>query len=196
MAGTLLVLACQQGTMSEDRPYLDPKWVTSSYRLPFDENLRLKREARAAADEGDREVCGALFQPSGNDGILELFFVENASNRSHSYELSPRSVQRARKAADQKDARIIGSFHSHPTSDAAPGRSDITHAGVLSLLLIHSVPSGRTRLWQVVLRDGEKKAREIQIQVIGRRTRGPSPLIPSPWHRSKFVENLEVSRGR
>ncbi len=175
-----MVSACQNLPTYENRPHIDPQWIESSYQLPLSENLRLKRAARAATAEGNREVCGAILQQDDNSMTLELFFVENASNRSHSYELSPRSVQRVRKAAINRDSKIIGSFHSHPSSDASPSKSDITHAGVLSLLLIHSVPSGRTRLWQIVLRDGTKKAREVQLEVIGMRIQGPSPLIPSP----------------
>ena len=196
LACALVVSACQHRPAYEDRPYLDPQWVTSSYQLPLQENLRLKREARAAAAEGNREVCGAILQQSDNSRTLELFFVENASNRSHSYELSPRSVQRVRKAADNRDSKIIGSFHSHPSSDAAPSKSDITHAGVLSLLLIHSVPSDRTRLWQIVLRNGTKKAREVQLEVIGRRLRGPSPLNPSPRRPSLPPVDPETSSGQ
>ena len=158
--------------------------MESSYQLPLIDNLRLKRAARAATAEGNREVCGAILQQADNSRTLELFFVENASNHSHSYELSPRSVQRVRKAANSSNSKIIGSFHSHPSSDASPSKSDITHAGVLSLLLIHSVPTGRTRLWQIVLRDGTKKAREVQLEVIGIRLQGPSPLIPSPRQAS------------
>ncbi len=196
LACALVVSACQHRPAYEDRPYLDPQWIKSSYQLPLPENLRLKREARAATAEGNREVCGAIFQHSDTSRTLELFFVENASNRSHSYELSPRSVQRVRKAADNRDSKIIGSFHSHPSSDAAPSKSDITHAGVLSLLLIHSVPSGRTRLWQIVLRDGAKKAREVQLEVIGRRLRGASPLNPSPRRPSLPPVDPGTSSGQ
>ncbi len=196
LACALMVSACQHRPAYEDRPYLDPQWVTSSYQLPLQENLRLKREARAATAEGNREVCGAILQHADDSRTLELFFVENASNRSHSYELSPRSVQRVRKAADNRDSKIIGSFHSHPSSDAAPSKSDITHAGVLSLLLIHSVPSGRTRLWQIVLRDSTKKAREVQLEVIGRRLRGPSPLNPSPRRPSLPPVDSGTSAGQ
>jgi hypothetical protein len=46
-------------------------------------------------------------------------------------------------------------------------------------MLIHSVRTGETRLWRVVLREGRKQAREVELRVHARRTRGPSPLAPS-----------------
>ena len=190
-AGTLLASACQQGTSYESRPYLDSRWVKSSYELPLRENLRLKKAALAASGKGHREVCGAILKGSDGNDTLSLFFVENASNRSHSYEFSPRSIQRIRQAADDCESAIIGAFHSHPSSDAAPGPGDLIHARVGSLLLIHSVPSGQTRLWRVIRREGVKKAREIQLQVIGHRPRGPSPLTPSPRKTSPVAGNQE-----
>jgi len=182
----LIALACSATlsceTDSEDwrQSDLARGWVKSSYRLPYHESIRLSREARLARHNGNREVCGAILRRGGGAGTLELVFADNESRHAHSYELSSRSVKRIRRIARTMKAEIIGSFHSHPTSDATPGRNDLTHAGVHSLLLIHSVPTGRTRLWQVVLRNGAKKAREVQMEVIGRRLRGPSPLAPSP----------------
>ena len=180
LTGVLMSSACEHTRTYEDRPHLDPNWIKSSYQLPLEENLRLKREALSAAAEGNREICGAILQHADNNETLELFFAENASIQSHSFELSAPSIRRIRKVAKHQESSILGSFHSHPTSDATPGRNDINHAGVLSLLMIHSVKTGQTRLWQVVLRDGIKKAREIQLKVIGHRLRGPSPLTPSP----------------
>jgi len=179
-AATFLGPSCETGNQDWSRSHLAHGWAKSSYRLPLHESARFKREARAARHNGNREVCGAILRRSGDDGTLELIFADNESRHAHSYELSSRSVKRIRGIARTNKAEIIGAFHSHPTSDATPGRNDLTHAGAHSLLLIHSVPTGKTRLWQVVLRDGVKKAREVQLKVIGRRLRGPSPLAPSP----------------
>jgi hypothetical protein len=47
-------------------------------------------------------------------------------------------------------------------------------------MMIHSVRTGQTKLWKVVLREDQKKAREVQLQVFARRLRSASPLAPSP----------------
>ncbi len=173
-------LSCETDSEEWRRSNLARGWAESSYRLPYHEGVRFSREAREARHNGNREVCGAILRRPDGAGTLELIFADNESRHAHSYELSSRSVKRIRGIARTSKAEIIGAFHSHPTSDATPGRNDLTHAGLHSLLLIHSVPTGKTRLWQVVLRDGVKKAREVQLKVIGRRLRGPSPLAPSP----------------
>ncbi len=178
-AATFLGPSCETGNRDWGRSNLAHGWTKSSYRLPLNESIRLKHEAHTARQNGNREVCGAILRCSDDDGTLALVFADNESRHAHSYELSPRSVKKVRGIAHARKARIIGSFHSHPTSDASPGKNDLTHAGVHSLLLIHSVPTGETCLWQVVMRDGAKKAREIQLDVIGQRLRGPSPLAPS-----------------
>lgn len=196
LAIPLLVSSCETSPGSRDGANLTRDWARSSYRLPQQEGLRLKREARTASLNGNREVCGVILWKPGGDGRLKLVFAENESDRSHSYELSNRSVERIRNMAQALGSGVIGSFHSHPASDATPGHNDISHAGVLSLLLIHSVPTSRTRLWQVVLRDGVKKAREVQLEVIGRRPRGPSPLAPSPTRTLPDGENLHDLRAR
>lgn len=195
-AATFLGPSCETGSRGWDRSHLAHGWAKSSYRLPLHESVRFKREARAARQNGNREVCGAILRRSGDDGTLELVFTDNESRHAHSYELSPRSVKQVRDIAQARKARIIGAFHSHPTSDATPGNNDLTHAGVHSLILIHSVPTGRTRMWQVVMRDGAKKAREIQLDVIGRRLQGPSPLVPSPGRSLPEGETLYDLRAR
>jgi proteasome lid subunit RPN8/RPN11 len=189
-------LSCETNREDWHRSNLARGWARSSYRLPHHESVRFRHEARAAGQNGNREICGAILRRPGDAGTLELIFADNESRHAHSYELSLRSVKRIRRIAHTNKAEIIGAFHSHPTSDATPGRNDLTHAGVHSLLLIHSVPTGSTRLWQVVLREGAKKAREVQLEVIGRRLRGPSPLAPSPGRPLPDDEAIHDLRTR
>lgn len=153
-------------------------WAESNYKLSQQESARLKHEARLAKENGNREVCGAIFQRQ--DGSLELCFANNESVRAHTYLLSPKSVQRIQRLAKDTKSTVIGSFHSHPSSDAQPGEGDLKHAGIHSLMLIHSVRTNETKLWKVVLREDRKKAREVQLKVFARRPRSASPLAPSP----------------
>ncbi|MEC9056203.1 MAG: Mov34/MPN/PAD-1 family protein, partial [Verrucomicrobiota bacterium] len=132
LAIPLLASSCGTSPGSRDNSNLTRDWARSSYRLPQQEGLRFKREARTASQDGNREVCGAILRDPGGDGTLKLVFAENESNGSHSYELSNSSVKRIRNIARSLGSGVIGSFHSHPASDATPGHNDISHAGVLS----------------------------------------------------------------
>ena len=128
--------------------------MDSNYRLSQHESGRLKREARLAQENGNREVCGAILQRQ--DGTLELCFANNESIRAHTYSLSSKSVRQMQRIAKGTNSAIIGSFHSHPSSIAQPGRGDLQHAGIHSLMMIHSVRTGQTKLWKVVLREDQK----------------------------------------
>lgn len=153
-------------------------WSHSGLQLPAHQTNRLKREARRAQRAGNREVCGAILQR--DDQSLALCFADNESTHAHSYELSPQSVRRMKEIARATGSTIIGSFHSHPTGDARPGPEDLEAASLHSLMLIHSVRTGETKLWKVVSAEGRKRAKEIKLVVRGTRPRGPTPLPPSP----------------
>ena len=177
LAACLCTCACVS-CGSDWRSQVANGWLNSDYRLSQHESDRLKREARLAQEEGNREVCGAILQRQ--DGTLELCFADNESIRAHTYTLSSKSVRRMQGLAKETNSAIIGSFHSHPSSDAQPGKGDLEHAGVHSLMMIHSVRTGQTKLWKVVLREDQKRAREVKLQVFARRLRSASPLQPSP----------------
>ena len=98
-AATFLGPSCETGNRDWGQSHLAHGWAKSSYRLPFHESARFKREARAARQNGNREVCGAILRRSGDDGTLELVFTDNESRHAHSYELSPRSVKQVRGIA-------------------------------------------------------------------------------------------------
>ncbi|MFP6866402.1 MAG: Mov34/MPN/PAD-1 family protein [Roseibacillus sp.] len=149
------------------------RWTDSNYQLSQHESMRLRQEARRAQQKGNREVCGAILQRA--DGSLELCFADNESLHAHSYTLSSSSVRRMNRIAKLTDSTIIGSFHSHPSSGAQPGDGDLEGAGVLSLMLIHSVRTGETRLWKVVLREGKRKPARSSCGSTPAARAGPRP---------------------
>lgn len=158
-------------------PQVAAGWRPSSYALSQTQTLKLSNESRAAKRNGEREVCGGLLLRS--DGQLALCFTPNESPDPRSFMIAKSNLERMSELAANHEARLIGSFHSHPASDAMPGEDDLSGAGVNSLILIHSVRSGQTRLWQVVPHDHENVAVEVQLEVLGRRPRSASTLIPS-----------------
>lgn len=91
-------------------------------------------QAIAAADPA-REVCGLLL---GHDG--EIKAIAEAANVAAdpylSFEIDPRVLIDATKAARHGGPAVIGSYHSHPRGVARPSRWDVemSHPGELWLI--------------------------------------------------------------
>lgn len=171
-------------------PQVATGWRASTYSLSQNQTLKLIEEATKAQKEGEREVCGGVFVR--DDGQLSLCYTPNESPDPRSFIIAKDNLTRMSELAAAHDSRLVGSFHSHPISDAAPGQNDLSSAGVNSLILIHSVPSGQTRLWQVVIRDEKKVAQEVQLEVRGRRPRSASTMIPSRREEGDSVPDWDL----
>ncbi|NNC88829.1 MAG: hypothetical protein HKN82_10265 [Akkermansiaceae bacterium] len=124
---------------------------------------RLRQEAIRAKRRGDFEVCGSLMMNA--EGKIDLIYGLNEARESHAYLMSQESIARMRQIAKLTNRRIIGSFHSHPTTYAIPSRVDVSTAQAGSLMLIHSVPTGRTRLWQLSDFDGVLLPEELPLEI-------------------------------
>jgi proteasome lid subunit RPN8/RPN11 len=61
--------------------------------------------------------------------------------------------------------RVLGTFHSHPISEAIPGRGDLARTALNSLCLIYDVCGRKPRLWKIVKRDGQRIANEVPLKV-------------------------------
>ena len=134
------------------------------YRLLLAELEEVIREADAAADDL-REVCGALLADGGS---LRLVRMANLSGEVCSYELDLDELHRLGASASDSGCRLVGTFHSHVVSRAAPGESDIDGA-VGELMLIIDTIEETARLWRI--KDGDVQEEALQ-------------LMRSPGHRS------------
>ncbi len=88
------------------------------------------RQARA---ELPAECCGIL-AGTATDTELRVFQVYELINEAASgieYRSEPRSMLNACRAIDKAGQVIVGVYHSHPTSDPIPSRTDIAHANGL-----------------------------------------------------------------
>ncbi|WP_108810142.1 Mov34/MPN/PAD-1 family protein [Sphingorhabdus sp. Alg231-15] len=94
----------------------------------------LQQLAREMAPE---EACGLLF---GNNGtVLSAKTTKNvAGNRLHHFEIDPVDLIAAERAMRDHGPEIIGYFHSHPSGEVVPSKTDAAMAA----------PDGR--IWLII----------------------------------------------
>jgi desampylase len=119
----------------------------SKYLLPRGERMELHRRALRAQRTDQREVCGVLVCDSNLR--LKLHFLQNRSTRSGRFEMDSPDLVAVRNCAKLSGNEVVGTFHSHPISDAVPSSSDLRRARLNSLLLIYDVCGREIRLWRV-----------------------------------------------
>jgi proteasome lid subunit RPN8/RPN11 len=95
--------------------------------------------------------------------MLELIFLPNLSERRGSFEMSRAGIAAEKAQARSRGGRVVGTFHSHPVSDALPSPRDIGASPVNSLILIYDVCGREMKLWRVVKENGAKAVRGRSI---------------------------------
>ena len=94
-------------------------------RLPHD--LYMEMVAHCLAGLPD-EACGLLVGSYGGDEATHLFATTNAAASAMVYEIDPKDILQADRAARALDADIMGVFHSHTHTDAYPSPTDVAQA--------------------------------------------------------------------
>jgi proteasome lid subunit RPN8/RPN11 len=74
-----------------------------------------------------------------------------------------RNIQKALKSTGKK---IVGTFHSHPISEAVPSPSDSHRAKLNSLMLIYDVCGREIRLWKIKMKHSGKAYVEVPISPV------------------------------
>lgn len=77
------------------------------------------------------EACGLLAGTVSDDGNGEVRSVHPTDNTARSariYEVDPRAMLRADRAAEAEGGQLIGVYHSHTHTDAKPSPTDIAQA--------------------------------------------------------------------
>ncbi len=128
------------------------------YRLLEHQLDKATKRARALAREG-RELCGLLVW---NGYCLELVELRNKSRRPGQFGFYKREVRQVQEASNHLGHEVIGTYHSHPFSLAAPGKADLDGALDDTLMLILDVTAQSAHLWYV----SDRKAREIPFTPI------------------------------
>jgi proteasome lid subunit RPN8/RPN11 len=108
---------------------------------------RLLQKARNSSRQvAGSEICGLIIDTGSQ---LRLVETRNASRRLGSFTLSTPDVRRIASAVKVLGEEIVGTFHSHPVSEAKPGASDIAHALDDSLMFIFDCVGNTGRLWKI-----------------------------------------------
>ncbi len=76
-----------------------------------------------ALEERPRECCGVLI--GKGDTILRAVRARNLSDNPKRFVLDPADHIQARRAARDEDLDVLGFYHSHPMSPAAPSETDL-----------------------------------------------------------------------
>ncbi len=116
----------------------------------------VRRAVLAAARR--REICGLLID---NGYFLELVFMRNKSRTPQKCAFYFGEVRGIEKACRKVGHRIIGTFHSFPSSSAEMGDDHIENGVEGSLLLVISSTEKKATLWQT--EDGEAKKAQFVL---------------------------------
>jgi proteasome lid subunit RPN8/RPN11 len=117
------------------------------------------RKARKAASDGYREICGLLID---NGHFLEMLETTNVSQKGGHCEFDEKQIKAVMKAVNHLQHEIVGTFHSHPISEAKPGNGDIEGAVDDSLMLIIDCTEGEARLWRIK----NARARRVKFKTV------------------------------
>jgi len=73
------------------------------------------------------EACGIL---AGRENTIEkVYRIKNISNNSQvTYEMEPTEHLKCEKEIETKGLKIVGIYHSHPSSEAYPSQTDVLRA--------------------------------------------------------------------
>jgi proteasome lid subunit RPN8/RPN11 len=133
-----------------------------AYIIAPSDFAKLRRLALRAQKFGQQEVGGIV---AANDTAqLELWFLTNQSTRAGSFRITRTDYLAARRTVRLRGKYALGTFHSHPISEAIPGKTDIDLAALNSLCLIYDVCGREARLWQILKRGNRKVASEITLE--------------------------------
>ncbi len=98
------------------------------------------------------------------NGRLELRFLINRSQHSCQFKIARADYLRAREAIRRVGKHVLGTFHSHPISEAIPGRGDLAREALNSFCLIYDVCAREPRLWKIVKRCDQRVANEVPLK--------------------------------
>ena len=136
--------------------------MLKSYILRRSELRKLHVSALQAQRCGQREVCGML--TSDENGQLELRFLTNRSQRAGHCLIARADYLKNREAIRQMGKRVLGTFHSHPISEAIPGPGDLKGIALNSFCLIYDVCGREPRLWKIMKRRNKRVAQEFPLK--------------------------------
>ena len=105
-----------------------------------------------------REICGFLID---NGYYLHLWLTQNGRKTPGGFSYYTGEVRQLESITRKLGIEIVGTFHSHPTSEAVPGPNDVKYAENDDLMLIFDCIRNEGRLWQI--KDGRYREKKIEL---------------------------------
>jgi proteasome lid subunit RPN8/RPN11 len=105
-----------------------------------------------AVAELPNECCGILagLVEGGVGRVMKRHPLVNAAASGREYESEPRSMFEAQRAMRADGTRELAVYHSHPTSEAIPSRTDLArnyHPDVMNLIISLKEGEPAARAW-------------------------------------------------
>ena len=120
---------------------------------------------------GISESCAMLLGTRGNHqwNVKEVFLTRNAHTDSQtSFIITPEELLQGYQLADKKQLELVGIFHSHPDSAAAPSNFDkkfMKVNGDVPWLIFSGI---NTDLRAFILEEDMENEKEIKIKIVER----------------------------
>ncbi|NIO76584.1 MAG: hypothetical protein GTN69_12045 [Armatimonadetes bacterium] len=111
--------------------------------LPSEQAEQMREHARKTYPE---ECCGILLGRRNHSQVIcSVYPTSNCMTvRTHDrYEMDPREILRADRAAEKEGEEILGFYHSHPDHPPAPSPTDAEFAWPGYIYLIIAVKEGK-----------------------------------------------------
>ena len=90
------------------------------------EGKHLSEMVSHAREDAPREACGIL--AGTGHRVLRIYRARNAQHSPASYSLDPEEQYRIFTDIEDRGLELVGIYHSHPSSPAAPSDTDIEQA--------------------------------------------------------------------
>jgi len=140
------------------------KLITNShYTLPYSEQQRLRDRAYRAQQRDQSEVCGVLL--ANAERLLRFHFMTNAAEEPGVWALDRLDLIKVRRSYSTTEWDVVGTFHSHPISEAIPGPRDFASLSVHQLQLIYDVCGRQSRLWTRTSMANGTAPRELELRI-------------------------------
>ena len=108
------------------------------------------------------EACGFLIGTEGR--IARHYPVTNAEGRNDHFTFEPNEQLAAYRTAGQGGLEVMGVYHSHPATPAAPSTEDIRLARHSTLLhIIVSLMNGATTVKGFYIKKGEVEEEPLTV---------------------------------
>ena len=117
------------------------------------------------------ECCGLLLGRFAEDGktVHETYPISNAREESakrNRFLITPEELMKGERYARSRDLEVVGFYHSHPDSPAAPSKYDLEHAWPMySYIIVSTSPGEATDLFSWEQEADRSRFNEEKMQI-------------------------------